>query len=116
MKRVIAFLIALAIPVGLYALNASVNVTTTAAKLMTPGPLVKTIVIQNPAGSTGTINVSLDGTQPTSTTGIAITSGTQLVLNYTGAPSGSVHVVNAIAVTGNTTINVSTDDTQSTAP
>lgn len=95
-----------------FALNKQVAVTGSAATILTPGPYVKVVVIQNPSTSTGSISVSIDGTNPTTTAGIIVPPGQQLVLTYS-AGQGSAKPIKAILVSGAATVNVSTDDTGS---
>ncbi len=99
-------------PFTAFALNKQVAVTGTAATILTPGPYVKVVVIQNPSTSTGSISVSIDGTSPTTTLGIIVPPGQQLVLTYNGG-QGSAKPIKAIVVSGSATVNVSTDDTGS---
>lgn len=117
MKKILHLLLALAFALALvspsYALNKQVAVTGTAATILTPGPYVKVIVIQNPSTSTGSISVSIDGTDPTTTKGIIVPAGQQLILTFAGG-QGSAKPVKAILVSGAATVNVSTDDTGST--
>jgi len=81
-----------------------------AVRLLVPGPQMNAGYIQN-TGSHD-IRVSLDGVSvPTATKGMIVYANTQLWL-----PDYIKNAVLAIAVTGDSTAEVGTDDLTSTAP
>lgn len=112
MKLITTVILFVFLSASSFALNKQVAVSGTASTIVTPGPYVKVIVIQNPSTSTGSISVSLDGTNPTTAAGIIIPPGQQLILTFNGG-QGSANPIKAILVSGSATVNVSTDDTKS---
>lgn len=114
MKRLLCLLVFIFAALPAFALNKTVTVSNSAIPIVIPGSRVKVIVIQNPSGSAGSINVTLDGSNPTTSTGITVPAGQQLILCFSGASGSGPNIIRAIAVSADVTVQVSTDDTQST--
>ena len=107
--------IALLSGVSAFATNKQVTVSGTAAPVFTLlDPKTKVIFITNPSASTGTVNVSLDGTAPTSSLGVPLAPGQTMTINLLGAPNNQPNIPQVILVSGAATISVSTDTTVST--
>ncbi len=92
------------------------TVGATASTIVTPGPNVHTITIQN--NGSGNVRLGIDGgtvyglTDPTATTGYKLVAGAQVIITY---PGGSrPPVIRAILESGTTTtLDIATDDSGS---
>jgi hypothetical protein len=108
------------------------TLTTSAVKtILVPGPNVKAIIISNiganainmtiDGGSTFTDNVTNQktGTDPTTGAtglGIPLAAGGQYSITTIPGGAGLIKPIRAIMQTSTTTLNISTDDTESTSP
>lgn len=108
------------------------TLSTSAAKtILVPGPNVKAIILSNVGGNA--INMTIDGgstytdnitnnktgTDPTTgATGLGIPLAAGATYSITTQPGGSglIKPIRAIMQTSTTTLNISTDDTESTCP
>lgn len=105
--------LAFCLPLETLALNKQAVVTSSVSTIF--NPVVShavVVVIQNPSTSSGSISISLDGTDPTATLGIILAPGKQIIVSYPGGQTAA-KVIKAILVSGAATVNVSTDDTTS---
>lgn len=93
------------------------SVGASASTVITPGPNVHTIIIQN--NGAGNVRLTLDGgtvyalTDPTATTGYKLPAGGYLIVTYPGDKRPPV--IRAILESGTTTtLDIITDDGKST--
>lgn len=93
------------------------TVSGTASTIITPGPNVKTIIIQN--NGSGNVRLTVDGgsvtglANPTATTGYKLVAGGFIILTYPGDKRPPI--IRAILETGTTTVlDIVTDDAGST--
>lgn len=93
-------------------LKSVTNVGAAASVILTPGPYVRTVSIQN--NGSGPVSLSFDGsTVPTASLGYLLGAGSQLILTYTpggGAvpPPANIQAILTTATT--TTLLIATDD------
>lgn len=119
MKTKFLFILALAFGLALPGYSKILQVTTvgaTASTIVTPGPHLHILTIQN--NGSGDVRIGIDGgttnglVDPTSSTGYLLKAGTQLILTFPGTQPQLQ--VRAILVTGTTTvIDIVTDDAAS---
>jgi len=125
MKNTLRFISALVLMLGLSALPAHAiikqvtSVSGTVSTILTPGPNVRTVIIQN--NGSGNVRLTIDngsitspaGTNPTATTGYKLVAGAQLIITYPGDKRPPI--IRAILETATTTtLDICTDDTGST--
>lgn len=125
-KLIISLLLAVALCSPAFASIAQVTTLAQVAKIIViPGIHVHTVTIQN-SGST-TLRLSFDGgstytdpyafkkgTDPTTSTGYSLPAGQQIIISY--ASPSMIRQIVAISATGTATIDITTDDTESTFP
>lgn len=120
LKLIILLAVALAVTVPSHAIIKQVTtVSGTVSTILTPGPNVKTVIIQN--NGSGDVRLTIDGgsiaspagTNPTATTGYLLVAGAQLIITYPGDKRPPV--IRAILRTATTTtLDICTDDSSST--
>ena len=125
MKTLIRFLFALAVGLCFSAIPSRAiikqvtSVSGTVSTILTPGPNVHTVIIQN--NGAGNVRLTIDGgtisspsgTNPTATTGYKLVAGAQLIITYPGDKRPPV--IRAILESGTTTtLDIITDDNSST--
>lgn len=125
--RLISFLLVIAVAPLCHAITKQVTTLTNAAvaTILTPGPGVKLITIQN--NGSGNVRLSFDGgasytnpqtkqvgSNPTTSTGYRLAAGASLIITVQPNPNGIRNpIVGILETSTTTTLDISTDESSS---